>query len=337
MENIAATSVSQLIYHDAMPWPPQVLEDETHVPAVIAMPSWIADVADLTAWLRAARESLLDLLTCRGAILLRACPIAGPGEFEALCRAVTPDLLDYRGGGALRSIVAGKVYNSTEYAADQPIPLHCEATYYKDIPDFIWFYCDLPSTAGGETPVGDMAAVLERLDPALVERFSRRGLKYIYNMHGGDGFGRSWMDAFHTADRAVVEDWLSARGIEFRWNDRLSLHVELDAPVIRTHPVTGAKIWGNQAANWHVASLPAATALAVRRFYRSEADYPKHVLFGDGEPIPDGDIRQILDTLATAEMATPWRKGDVLLCDNHRMAHGRRPFAGDRRVLVAMA
>jgi alpha-ketoglutarate-dependent taurine dioxygenase len=32
-----------------------------------------------------------------------------------------------------------------------------------------------------------------------------------------------------------------------------------------------------------------------------------------------------------------WGKGDVLLCDNQRTAHGRRPFKGDRLVMVAMA
>ena len=38
-----------------------------------------------------------------------------------------------------------------------------------------------------------------------------------------------------------------------------------------------------------------------------------------------------------AETVTfPWRRGDVLLLDNMLTAHGRRPFTGDRRVLVAM-
>jgi len=32
-----------------------------------------------------------------------------------------------------------------------------------------------------------------------------------------------------------------------------------------------------------------------------------------------------------------WRTGDVLLVDNVLLAHGRRPFTGDRRVLVAMS
>ena len=338
MEDIAAAFPTEEFPVADIEYPRlSVCKDEPSTPVIVTFPPDVFDAADATMWLREEAGSLLRLLRRRGAVLLRACPINGPRQFEALCRAVTPDLLDYRGGGALRSVVAGKIYNSTEYAADQSIPLHCESTYYPDVPAFIWFYCAVPALEGGETPVGDMARVLERLDPELVDRFERRGLRYIYNMHGGDGFGRSWMDAFQTADPEIVEAWLETRRIAFRWNARRSLHVELEAPVLRSHPVSGVTVWGNQAANWHIASLAPATAMAIRRFYKSEAEYPKHVLFADGEPIPAADIRHILQVLAAEEHAAPWGKGDILLCDNFRMAHGRRPFTGERRVLVAMA
>jgi alpha-ketoglutarate-dependent taurine dioxygenase len=32
----------------------------------------------------------------------------------------------------------------------------------------------------------------------------------------------------------------------------------------------------------------------------------------------------------------PWQKGDVALLDNMKISHGRMPFEGDRRILVAM-
>jgi alpha-ketoglutarate-dependent taurine dioxygenase len=32
-----------------------------------------------------------------------------------------------------------------------------------------------------------------------------------------------------------------------------------------------------------------------------------------------------------------WSKGDVLMLDNITVAHGRQPFTGSRRILVAMA
>jgi alpha-ketoglutarate-dependent taurine dioxygenase len=36
-------------------------------------------------------------------------------------------------------------------------------------------------------------------------------------------------------------------------------------------------------------------------------------------------------------VALPWRQGDVLVVDNMLTSHGRSPFRGRRRTLVAMA
>jgi alpha-ketoglutarate-dependent taurine dioxygenase len=33
----------------------------------------------------------------------------------------------------------------------------------------------------------------------------------------------------------------------------------------------------------------------------------------------------------------PWQPGDILMLDNRLVAHGRNPFTGDRKVIVAMA
>jgi hypothetical protein len=33
----------------------------------------------------------------------------------------------------------------------------------------------------------------------------------------------------------------------------------------------------------------------------------------------------------------PWQRGDILMLDNMLASHGREPFAGPRKVIVAMA
>jgi alpha-ketoglutarate-dependent taurine dioxygenase len=36
-------------------------------------------------------------------------------------------------------------------------------------------------------------------------------------------------------------------------------------------------------------------------------------------------------------VAFPWQKGDILMVDNMLAAHGREPFTGPRKIMVAMA
>lgn len=295
------------------------------------------DAGLLAAWLTEHRLHLQQMLKEYGALLLRGFDIRGAEAFQTVCQAATPGLLHYTGGGSPRSLVSGKIYTSTSYSADQHIPLHCEESYFTSPPRYIWFYCEQPSTEGGETPIGDMKQVLESLDPDLVERFLQRGIRYIYNLHDGSGFGRGWKDAFLTDDREQVESWLQSHQASYQWREDGSLQMNIDGPAVRTHAETNVQIWGNQAVNWHVGSLPGSMAMKMRRVYRSEENYPKHATFSDGSPIPDNDIQHILDVLSSSEILFSWERNDLLLCDNHRIAHGRLPFKGKRRVLVALA
>ncbi len=240
------------------------------------------------------------------------------------------------GGGSPRSRIAGEVFTSTEYAQSASIPLHCEATYFEAIPEVVWFSCAFPPESGGETPLGDMRRVLNRLDPALVGRFAEKNLMYVMNLHGGQGFGNSWQKTYQSDNREEVEERIRAKGLEFEWTAEGGLRVIMRAPSIRTHSVTGRRYWGNQASNFHPGSLPPVAAAALARTYADPMHYPKMAYFGDGSPIPEEDIRAIVDVLAAEETLFTWRTGDVLVVDNQAIAHGRRPFKGKRQIMVSL-
>lgn len=295
------------------------------------------NAGDLKSWLADPQNQLIDLLTEHGALLFRGFDVAGAAEFQPVCEAGTPGLAAYTGGGSPRSHVQGKVYTSTEYAADQPIPLHCEYTYFREFPRYIWFHCEIPPATGGQTQIGDMRRLLARLDPAVVAEFDRRGVRYIYNLHGGLGFGRGWQQAFGTEDADEVSAWLEQKGAIHHWTDDGTLHVELHAPGLHRHDRSGEMIWTNQAVSWHIGGLVPQMAERMRKIYKTDERMPKHATYGDGTAIPADVVSHILETLRTQEVVFNWRLGDVMLCDNQRIAHGRRPFTGERRVLVALA
>ena len=169
----------------------------------------------------------------------------------------------------------------------------------------------------------------------MLERFESAGVRYITNLHGGNGLGKSWMDVFRTKDRGEVETRLQADGYRFEWKRNGGLRTELTAAATLTHPVTSEAAWVNQAEQWHPSSL----GPDVRKQLLSvvpEADLPHNASLGDGAPLRDDDLQCIRDAMAAEVRMFDWEEGDVLLCDNILVMHGRKPFSGARQVYVAM-
>lgn len=112
-----------------------------------------------------------------GGILIR--PTNGmpqsPESFEAAVTTLHPNLAVSYPGGAPRKKIAEHVWTSTEFACYLPIAPHTELSYMPAIkPDYILFMSAVAADAGGETPVIDMAAVLQDLPEALREKLEGR-------------------------------------------------------------------------------------------------------------------------------------------------------------------
>lgn len=289
---------------------------------------------DLAVWLEGHREEIGRRLLDHGGILFRGFGVRTPEKLEQLVRALSGEPLEYTFRSTPRSQVRGEIYTSTEYPADQSIPLHNEMSYTSSWPLKIFFCCAVASPEGGETPIADSRAVLRRLDPKVRERFERTGVMYVRNY--GEGIDLPWREVFQTDSREAVGEFCRRAGLELEWLGEDRLRTRQVCQAVAPHPRTGEPLWFNQAHLFHVSSLPEAVRESLLATV-AEEDLPRNTYYGDGSPIEPGTLEQIREAYREESVVFPWQEGDVLLLDNMLTAHGRRPYRGPRKVLVGMA
>lgn len=289
------------------------------------------DNVDLAAWCESHSDEVERHLDRYGAILFRGFPLASPPEFEAVASTIAGELFgDY---GDLPHEEAGeRIYHSTPYPADKMILFHNESSHFSKWPLRQFFFCVVPSSEQGESPLLDCREVYEKLDREIVEAFEQKGLMYVRNF--SEGVDVPWQEFFQTEDREVVEQACERAGMTCEWTE-LGLRVCQLAKGVRTHPRTGERVFFNQVQLHHIACLDEETRTALRQLFADE-DLPRNVYYGDGSPIPDEVIERIGEVYEQLCVETPWQKGDLIALDNMLVAHARRPFAGERKIVVAM-
>jgi len=290
----------------------------------------------------ASPAGLVEFITTHdeGALLTEAKALVFRGfgidtdTLEQVMDLLLPKRLAYVHGNSPRSKVGRNLYTSTEYPADQTISMHNELSYLHRWPSRLLFFAAVAAETGGATPVVDGAAWLAGIDPDVRSAFAG-GVRYTQNLHGGAGFGKSWPDTFETDERDRVDAHLAEAGAQWTWKADGGLRVSQTRPATVRHPDTGVEVWFNQADQWHPAGLGDGTAAALAEIMPAD-ELPMSVTFADGSPIPAEYVTHVRDVGLRLAVDVDWRQGDLLLIDNVLVGHGRRPFTGARRVLVAM-
>lgn len=298
-----------------------------------------------TGWASAHAKDIDALAGRVGVVLVRGFKIDSPGAFRSFCQAIRPDLQNYAGGDSPRTNVAEQVYTSTEYPKELEVLLHNELSYAGWSPERVFFCCLQPALTGGETQVADGRTIYRALPAALRERFESRGIIYhqhLWDAEGAPGIGKSWQETFETGDRGQVERYLERAAMDYEWT-AFGLRTRARHAAVVEHPVTGEKCWHNQADQWHRSFDSVKVALGSKddpRFDSATAGQEtlgNHATFGDGSEIDPEDLAVVRAVSRDCEVLFPWQAGDVMIVDNVMAMHGRKPFTGPRRVLVAMA
>jgi alpha-ketoglutarate-dependent taurine dioxygenase len=289
-----------------------------------------------TGWAEENKSLVKDLLHGHGALLLRGMRFHGTRQFGRFMELLFDEgLAEYRYRSTPRTLLGGNVYTATEYHPDETIPQHNESSYAHAWPMYIGFFCLVPPAAGagGATPLADSRRVLERIPSEIVAKFEEKGVQYVRNY--GD-IDLPWSEVFQTEDRTLIEDFCNENRIAFEWTPGNGLRTRQVNPATIDHPITGEKLWFNQAHLFHVSALGEQLARNMLASYE-EIELPRNVYFGDGSPIEASDLEIIRQAYRDETFHFDWCKHDVLLLDNMLFTHGRQPYHGERKILVGMS
>jgi hypothetical protein len=310
-----------------------LLTDRTDGPVLVSAAE-DCEGARLPDWTRAHRAQLDSLMVRHKALLFRGFCVDTVNDFQAFLAALGANLLEYSERSTPRSTVQDRVYTSTEYPKSDEIPMHNENSYSLVWPRRIGFCCLLPAVEGGATPIADSRMVYEGIDASIRQSFVDKKVMYVRNY--GLGVDLTWQDAFQTEEREKVEKYCRDFELAYEWfDDGAGLHTEQVRPAALRFLPTGETVWFNQAHLFHISSLPPALRLALCDVFPPHR-LPRNSCYGDGSPIDETALDEIRRVYKDAQLLIEWTRGDVLLLDNLFYAHGRLPFKGDRKVVVAM-
>lgn len=283
-------------------------------------------------WAASNRARLAEGIDAKGAVLLRGFRADADDIAERVLGVFGFPLLDDAYWSTPRSGVSRKTFTATEYSNVRSISLHSEMSYMTSWPRLVSFHALVVADEGGETTICNLDRVSSEV-AAIVDEYASKGVIYQRTHHTGVDI--PWRKAYQTGSKDEVERICRDAGMELTWlaNDVLQTRHRAQGCVASE---TGGQLFFNQSNLFHPANLPAAAQAQLIQLF-GEDNLPRNAAFGDGSPIPPDYIRRVNEAFDRHAVGVAWEPGDVLIVDNMRHAHGRRPFKGARKLHVAMA
>ncbi|CAE7251688.1 ddaC [Symbiodinium sp. CCMP2592] len=324
----------------------------------------VLDSSWLTDWMQRNTKCLRHAFVQYGALLFRGFKIEDASAFEAVALAMVPNLEKEYLGTSPRSGIQNTTYvfTAADFQPHRTVPVHIEMSFRDFPPATQLFYAKrVDQWVGGETPLTDMQAVWEKLaeDPELREQFETGELEYLRNMDdcaSTSAFDplvqKCWQMMFK--DEKDAKRNCETEGFNCTWDASNRLTLRNRQPFVRKHALSGRAIWYNHINVLHGQMMPGdyfRTATlwpglarlwptALWLYYRSlfgiyslfvpDKDMGSTVLKGSGEAFSSKELQAMKAAIHEHTHNHAYRQHDIVMLDNHRIAHGREIYLGPK-------
>ena len=286
-------------------------------------------------WLKENKIFIELKLEEHGAIIFKDLPVKTAEDFDQFVSTFNYDTFTYEESlsNAVRINKTNKVFTANEAPREVEIFLHHEMAQTPTYPKNIFFFCKSASETGGETPLCRSDQLYEALlkeDKTLIESFEKFGVIYNSIMSSGDelisGQGRSWQKTLGVSSKNDAEAKLSELGYSWNW-------IEGDNLSVTTKPLKATKELKDGKKSFFNQVIAASLG-----WKKSSKNQISPVRFGNDQEIDQSAIEHISELAQSLTLLRSWQDNDILLIDNYRVMHGRKPFSGNknREVLVSL-
>jgi len=312
-------------------------EDEVACPVEIVASD--EDNAEGVAYFERRREELQEILAKHGTIWFRGFDLMkDPDGFRTYWETMQLDpCLDPIHSSGLRKFLSKKdaIYEEVnkQALAKHYIGLHNEATHKKTATTGA-FVCFKPATvSGGEFMIADGEKIFRDMPADILETLLEREVRISVSNLDLDALGILPGDGKEKAMEKVRE--LVAAQVAPKFDMDLDMvwgtdgremrlqAIENSQKPVNRHPKTGRPVWFCNIHN-HARFLRDRRPCSVPEVGMTD------VYYGDLSKIPGEMLNEINRVCEENIVRVPMQAGDVLLCDNYRVLHGRDIFEGDR-------
>lgn len=281
--------------------------------------------SDLAQWIAHNKQQVRELHADAGAVLFRGFSVARESEFDSAVRVfseATPYMVEDQNSHNQFVTDGEDVWYHNDY---------CDRAKW---PRYLIFWCELTNASGGQTPFVDTSRVYREIPDRIRERFESQG--WILQRRFHPGIGVDAKGYFKTDDVDEIRRQLvHLEAFDERWDGDVLTGFSVRFAPSFEHPAVGLRVWANNITFSNIAMVEKTIREQLVSDYTLD-ELPVNTFWGDGTPISAQDIKALRDIYRANEVCFDWQEGDVLLIDNIRCVHGRRPILAPQRVNVGV-